>query len=238
MVNVIAHRGFSAVYPENTLTAFRAAMELAVESIEFDVHLTADDELVVIHDHTLDRTTSGTGAVSQLTLEDIQRHNAAAGFDLPAEPVPTLGAVLDLLGGRTRLNINVKPENSTRKRLIDGVVKAIGQRDLADTAYIAGEEESLRLARQLNLDAGLCNLDVEPAATLLKRSVAIGCELIQPGHAVVSKDMVTAAHEAGVEVNVFWADEPAEMRRLISMGVDSILTNRPDVLIAVRKGLG
>ena len=99
MAKNIAHRGFSGKYPENTMLAFRKALEAGAEGIEFDVHMTKDDQLVIIHDELLDRTTDGTGLVRDYTLEELRRLDASAGFRgvFGKNPIPTLEEYYELI---------------------------------------------------------------------------------------------------------------------------------------------
>ena len=114
---IIAHRGDSAHAPENTLRAFRQALEKKVDGIELDVHLTADGEVVVIHDEELKRTTNGKGHVSHFTLAELRELDAGEG-----EKIPTLTEVLDLLDEHTFLNIELK---GTNKRLISAAAQCV-----------------------------------------------------------------------------------------------------------------
>jgi len=114
---VIAHRGDSAAHPENTLASFAAALEIGAAIIEFDVHLTRDGEVVVIHDPKVDRTTDGHGIIKQMTLADIRRLSAGYptrfGSTYLGQKVPTLAETLGLLHERAKAMIEIKPEAVT-----------------------------------------------------------------------------------------------------------------------------
>jgi glycerophosphoryl diester phosphodiesterase len=238
MVKVVAHRGFSAKYPENTIRAFRAALDLDVDMVEFDVHLTQDEEPVIIHDATVDRTSNGRGRVEGMTLAQIQALDAGSWLspDFAGERIPTLSAVLDLLGGRVRLNIHLKAYASTRAVLVPRVIDELAQRQLFEECFIASDEETLKRAKQTRSELAICNLSTKPLETYIARSRAIGCRISQPGNRQVTPQLVEEAHSHAMEVNPFYADDTDEMRRLIGCGVDGILTNRPDVLLQVRAG--
>ena len=107
---VIAHRGFSGVAPENTLAAFRRAIEIGADMIEVDVALTGDGHVVCLHDETLDRTTDGQGLLAAATFEEVRRLDAGSWFapELAGEKVPTLAEVLDLARGRILVNVEIK----------------------------------------------------------------------------------------------------------------------------------
>ncbi len=236
MVKVVAHRGFSGKYPESTDIAFRKALELNVEMMEFDVHLAKDGSLIVIHDATVNRTSNGKGRVDQMTLAEIKALDAGAWFkpDFAGQRFLTLQEALDQLAGKTRLNIHIKAYDHDRPKLVESVVAELRRRDLFGGAFVASDEASIALAKQIEPRLETCNLSTTPVETYISRSLAVGCRILQPGNKQVDNALVEDAHRRGMEVNPFYADDEAEMRRLIACGVDGILTNFPDLLQQVR----
>ena len=236
MVKVVAHRGFSGKYPENTEIAFRKALELSVEMIEFDVHLAKDGSLIIIHDATVNRTSNGKGRVADMTLAEIKALDAGAWFspEFAGQRFPTLQEALDRMGGKVRLNIHVKAYPFDADRLVPSAVKELQARDLLQKAFVASDQEYIELARRIEPRLGICNLSTTPKETYVSRSHGIGCRILQPGNKQVDKALIADAHRHGMEVNPFYADDEAEMRRLIACGVDGILTNYPDLLQKVR----
>ena len=236
MVKVVAHRGFSGKYPENTEIAFREAIELGVEMIEFDVHLAKDGALIVIHDATVNRTSNGKGRIADMTLAEIKALDAGAWLkpEFAGQRFPTLQEALDLMGGKVRLNIHVKAYPNDAERLVPSVVRELQARNLLDKSFVASDQEYIALARRIEPRLGICNLSTTPKETYVSRSDSIGCRILQPGNKQVDKALVDDAHAYGMEVNPFYADDEAEMRRLIECGVDGILTNYPDRLQQVR----
>ena len=119
MVVNVAHRGASGNYPENTLIAFQKALEIGVDEIELDLHMTKDDHLIVMHDSTVDRTTNGTGAIAELTLTEIKALDAGSAFgeQFRGERVPTWEEALDLVQGKVRLNVHLKEGGESRRAL-------------------------------------------------------------------------------------------------------------------------
>ena len=236
MVKVVAHRGFSGKYPESTEIAFRKALALDVEMIEFDVHLAKDESLIVIHDGTVDRTSDGSGSVSEMTLSEIKALDAGGWFD-PAfvgQRLLTLQETLDLIGGKVRLNVHVKAYDHGRERVVAMTVEELERRNLLEQAFVASDQESIECARRIQPSVEICNLSTRPKETYIERSLAIGCCILQPGNQQVDAEFVVEAHRHGMEVNPFYADDVPEMRRLIECGVDGILTNYPDRLLEVR----
>jgi glycerophosphoryl diester phosphodiesterase len=123
---IMGHRGAAALAPENTLLSIATAMEIGVDAVEIDVHLSKDNEIVVIHDATVDRTTNGTGAVSSYTLEAIKKLDAGKG-----ETIPTLQEVIDFIGGKVRLVIELKEAGTE-----EPVVQLIKRNGLWENVYV------------------------------------------------------------------------------------------------------
>ncbi len=235
-VQVVAHRGFSGKYPENTALAFTKALELGVEMVEIDVHLAKDRSLILIHDDSVERTSNGTGRVADLTLDEIKTLDAGSWMDpaFAGERFLTLSEALDLMGGKTRLNIHIKAYESDRDLVVPPVVQEIERRNLRGSCFVASDGDSLFCAKRVQPSLVVCNLSTTPRDTYIPRSLALGCAIIQPGNQQVDGGFVAEAHRHGLEVNPFYADEEPEMRRLIACGVDGILTNWPDRLLAIR----
>lgn len=235
---VIAHRGYSGRYPENTMVAFAKALELGVDALELDVRLTRDGALAVIHDATVDRTSSGAGMVRELTLAQLREFDAGSWFSpiFAGERHPSLQDVLDRVGGLTRLNVHVKASDTDREVIIPRVVQELESRDLLASSYLASDQLTVARARDMDPRVEICNLTVEPRDTYIDRSLCIGCLILQPRNGMVTSQFMEEAHGNSMEVNPFYADEEGEMRRLISLGVDGILTNYPDRLIDLLRG--
>jgi len=217
-VAVTAHRGASGEYPENTAAAFQAAIDLAVDAIEFDVRLTRDEGLVVIHDDSVDRISDGEGRVADMELARILE------LDAGGERFLTLEQALDLMPGDMRLNVHLKATDTDRDRLVPLVVDELVRRDLLATAFVTGSEANMLSARRVLPEIEICtNLSVP-------RCVEIGCRILQPANGITTRELVDEAHENGIEVHPFYADDPDEMQRLVDCGVDGILTNHPQRL--------
>lgn len=231
-VAVFAHRGASGTHPENTEAALVEALRLGVEGVELDVHLSLDGELVVIHDATVDRTSNGTGQVRHMRWVEIGQLDAGAWFDtqFTGQRFLRLGEALDILEGDVRLNVHIKAYEHDRAELATRCVRLLVDRGLLERAFVASDQQTLVLARRVNQHLTMCNLSVAPVENYVMRSHAVGCRVLQPGHAVTTPELVAAAHEKGMTVNPFYADTEAEMRRLIGCGVDGILTNYPALL--------
>ncbi len=250
-VAVIAHRGASGHAPENTLPAFRRALEMDADMIEMDLRLSADGHVVVIHDATLDRITDGTGPVAERTLAELQALDAGYAFAGPggAHPyrgtgvrIPTLAEVLDAFPDARML---VELKAGAGESLADSAAAVLarhraGGRVLVasfDSGYLrrfrhrmpgvptgagAGETARFYVAQLAGLDRWY-----RPPAGFLIVPPALG------GRPLVTPRFLRAARRLGVEVHVWTVDDPGAMRRLAASGVDGILTRHPDRLRAV-----
>src|SRR5688572_26981849 len=136
---IFAHRGARRVAPENTVPAFAAALDMGADGIELDVHRTTDGRLVVIHDFFVDKTTNGQGEVAQMAYDDIARLDAGSHFApfFAGTPVPTLAEVLDLVGNRCHINIEIKSLNLYGSDASDGVAAMIRFRNLYEQVIVS-----------------------------------------------------------------------------------------------------
>lgn len=238
-VVVCAHRGASGTHPENTIAAFAETAALGCEMVEFDVRATADGHLVILHDESVDRTTDGAGKIWQLSFEQVRRLDANAGHaDYAGIQIPTLREVLDCLPRTMELNIHVYPGPTDGASIVEKVCRDIQARDLYATAFIAGADEVMQLVIDTDAKVRRCLLGsqdrVDTYAQLAKQ---MGCSNVQPLHRITTSAFCEEAHRLGLFVHPFYADDEAEMTRLIKCGVDGILTNYPSRLIQLRERL-
>ncbi len=244
-IALVAHRGGAALAPENTLAAFRKGLDLGADFLEMDVHLTQDGIPVVIHDPTIDRTTDARGIVGNMTLEQLQSHNAAAKFPggwSGKEPAPTLAQVLDLAKGSTvRLEIEIKvsADNRPYPGIEQKVLDEVSARGMLDRVRLmAFEFDTLSQIRALNprvQTVALMTTDYFRRKDL-NAPAAIIDEVSPFANGIgVNKEFLTAqltreAQNRKMLVGVWTVDADAEMNKFIRMGVDGITSNRPDLL--------
>jgi len=241
----IAHRGASAAAPPNTLAAFKKAIELGADGIEFDVHFSADGVPVVIHDFTVDATTDGSGRVADLTLAQLKQLDAGTRFDpaFTGERIPTLDEVLEAVrgrrgwGGELLLNVELKTTSPGDNGLERAVITLVEQHSLSRRVLFSSFNPfSLRRAKRIapHIPAGLL-YDQGLSLPLRRAWLAFLAphEARHPHYKMVDARYMAWARRRGYRVNTWTVDDPAEMRRLVGLGVNGIITNVPDVLRSV-----
>ena len=247
-----AHRGASLIAPENTLEAFRLAARSGAGGLELDVHMTSDGRIVVIHDDSVDRTTEGTGLVRRMTLYELQSLDAGyrftpdGGTSYPYRRrgvrVPELGEVLRDFPGH-KVNIDIKEEQPGVELTLLETIKGAGA---GDRVLVVSEMPAVvERVRQLSgngISTGASRQEIRDFYRLSRLRLEF---LVRPpydalqvpveygGREVVTPRFLKAAHDRGVRVDVWTIDEPDEMRRLLDLGADVIMTNRPEVLEGV-----
>lgn len=225
---IIAHRGASAQAPENTMAAFQLALDQQADGIELDVMLTADQQVVVIHDDTVDRTTNGSGRVAGMTLEEIRSLDAGGG-----EKVPTLPEVLDQFGGKFLINIELKNYTSIFDSLPLRVAHLIQAHHLVEQVLISSFNP-FNLPRVRNhLPGAHLGLITQPRQAQKWIWRLFKYDALHPHYADVDAVLVSALHARSRQVNVWTVDEPEEMQRLAALEVDGMITNDPQKALEV-----
>jgi len=245
-VRVAAHRGGALLWAENGLTAFRKALALGADYLELDTHLTADGEVVVIHDPTLDRTTTGRGPVSGRRLAELAtaRLKARDG-SVTEDTVPTLAQVLDTLKpSRAQLLLEIKTD-AERKPYADIESKAlalVSARGLHERVIVmAFEAPTLRRVRALDptirmaLLVGKSRVSRENARAgdLVKWARDVGATHLGVEHPAVDAALLGAARDAGLQVAAWTANEERDIRRLVDLGVGLVISDRPDLALTL-----
>lgn len=236
---VTAHRGFSGRAPENTLAAFRAAIAAGCDQIELDAHLSRDGEVVVIHDDTLGRTTNGRGNVAERTAAELRALDAGAWFSpaFAGERIPTLAEVLELTRSRIGLNIELKQGRRlpyTLEELAERTLAVVRQAGVTERVLFSSFSPAA-IDRIRALDPGLpVALIVEkPWRTPAEADGGAGYRTLNCRTTVLNAANIRRAQAAGIGIHVWTVNAPAAMRKFIALGVDGIITNHPDRLIAL-----
>jgi glycerophosphoryl diester phosphodiesterase len=229
---LIGHRGASGSAPENTMAAFRLAIEQGAGFLETDLHLTRDAHLVAIHDATLERTTSGRGFVKELNLAELLELDAGSWFapDFAGERIPTLEQVLAFARETDiGLFLEIKQESAWGiEHSLVGSLRSAGESHRV--VVLSFSEGILRNLRRLDntLMSGLL-FDSMPGgvADLIERALSIGVRQLAPRLDLLSPELVAAARQHDLQVVVWTANLPEEMRASIAAGVDGIMTDFP-----------
>ena len=233
---VWAHRGASASCPENTLDAFRRAVEVSADGIELDVQRSADGRLVVIHDETLDRTTSGSGRVVDLVWDDIRAVDASNGQDGFSSRIPLLDEVLELLAPTTMM-LNVELKNSVE--LYPGmdlqVVEAVRAAGMTERVILSSfNHVSLAQTHESDLGLPLGLLYGEPLWRMDEYATRFGAQSVHPYYRFLFEPgVVDRFKAAGLAINTWTVDDPEALRRLADLEVDAVICNDPAAALAL-----
>lgn len=234
MTEIFAHRGASGYAPENTLEAFRLAMEQGADGMELDVHLTKDGEVVVIHDETLDRTSNGHGNVRDYTLEKLKKfsfHNHMEKYQ--GVQIPTLKEVLNLVKNSCmKVNIELKTGiywyEGIEEKTMD-IVKTIGMEDRV--IYSSFNHYSIQKVLEQNSDAETAYLFSDVPLNMEKYAKDTGVKGLHPAvYHLKMADFLETYMKSGLKVRVWTVNNKEDMKMFIDAGVDAIITNYPDII--------
>lgn len=250
---LFAHRGGAKLWPENTVLAFQSALDLGVTSWETDVHATRDGTLVVHHDPRVDRTTNGSGNIRDMRYAELMRLDAGYHFtdELGRHPyrgkglkIPTLAEVFDI-SPSSRINVEIKPPGRTVVRRVWQFIEHSG---VHDRILVAAERDAtVKRFRRYSAERVATSASRREVFAFwlavrarADRFVPLAFDALQVpptfrGLTVVDRGFIRAAHRHGVQVHVWTIDEPSEGRRLLNLGVDGIMSDRPDRLMNLRE---
>ena len=252
----LAHRGGAGLAPEDTLVAFRTGLDAGAGGLELDVHTTADGHVVVIHDKTVDRTTDGSGPVGEMTLREVRRLDAGYRFSLDGETypyrdrgvnVPTLEEVFRRFPD-VPINIEIKGSRPGIERSLWQMIERAKAEDR--TLVVAGDSDATRRFREASKGRVPTGASIPEMLTFyllgrlrLTRLLRPAYEAIQVsetyrGVRIITPGFIRAAHDLGVRVDAWTVNAEDDMRRLLAIGVDGIMTDHPDVLARLLEGDG
>ncbi|WP_069999662.1 glycerophosphodiester phosphodiesterase [Cellulosilyticum sp. I15G10I2] len=235
----VAHRGFSGKYPENTNIAFvKALTEGYCDGIEVDVHMTKDGKLVIIHDSRLERTTTGTGFIKDYTLEEVLQFDAGVKYDpkYKGEKISLVDVALDLVKKyNVRLYIEIKNSEDEYKGIEEKIVEKVKEFGLQDKVVLHSYNgESVKRVKLLDdrIKTGLLCREVSWDIRDYRYADAI-CFCYESA----DLEAIETIHSIGKKVTVWTVDEISDMKKMIDLGVDAIITNYPDTLNDIINGL-
>jgi glycerophosphoryl diester phosphodiesterase len=241
---VIAHRGGGGEWPGETVYAFKKAIELGVDVLEMDVRRTKDDQLVLFHSSRVDETTDGTGRVRDLSLKELQKLNAAASMPgFGHQPIPELSEALDLLNTHPGLRLNIELKERDTKVAVQ-LAETLKHYAVADRVLVAsGWHSALRKFREVCPEVATSAsvyevelFDVFDRFLGLKyrpHTDAIQWYSKFSFLKVITRRFIDKAHSLDLKVHAWTVNEPEEMKRLIALGVDGIITDLPTTLMKV-----
>ena len=227
----IAHRGASRIAPENTLAAFKKAIEIGVDAVELDLHGTVDGEIVVIHDTSLDRTTNMCGPIKQTTLETVKQADAGAWFNsaFEGEQVPTLAEALACITGSAIAVLEIKDETIAK-----AVVQKIREMDLLElTVIISFHTSVLQTVRALEPRIptgwliGSSNGYTHPIQ-LCQQLSTLGSSLLNVNHQLITEEFAYEVRRRGITLWSWTVDDIDCMRQMRAFGVQGITSNNPE----------
>lgn len=229
----VAHRGYNVEYPENTMSAFRAALEKGAAAVEFDVSFSRDRKLVIIHDETLERTTNGHGRINELSLAELRKLDAGSWFDprFSGEKIPVLEEVLDLAGHKVVLNIEIKEEYLEKEGTEDAielqVLRLVKSRDLLSSTIISSFEiEYLERLSKLPHIPRLAFISRHPATEeVVDRCKKLNLFSWNGLHEIITRKQVERLHRENIKVFAFTVNDPADYKRLLEIGVDGFFSD-------------
>jgi glycerophosphoryl diester phosphodiesterase len=238
---IFAHRGASAWAPENTLAAFRLAVEHGAPAIELDVKLTADREVVVLHDQTVDRTTNGHGDLRKFSLADLRKLDASGSFaaQYKGEKIPTLVEVFEAVGKQVYVNVELTNYASTGDHLVDLVAPLVRKYGMQDRVIFSSfyPFNLVRMQRLLpQAPAGL--LADEGRAGWWGRGLFgrwITPAIIHPYYKDVDERFMRRQKQLHRRVHVWTVDDPKDLLRLTALGVSGFFTNDPRLALQTLK---
>ena len=249
-----AHQGGALEAPSSTLVALRRAVDVGADALELDVHATVDGELVVCHDATVDATTDGTGAIADMTLDEVRALDNGYRFAADDGTFPFRGQGLGVATLRevleafpdVFLNLDIKqtaPAVKPYEQPLADLLREFGRTDDVIVASFldAATDAFSAIAPEIDTSAGTLATTAfwqavqgdEPVPDLVTRHVALQVPPAAGGLTIIDERFVTRAHEAGLAVHVWTINEAEQMRELIDAGVDGVMTDRPSVLTEV-----
>jgi glycerophosphoryl diester phosphodiesterase len=224
---ICAHRGANETHPENTLAAFREAIRLGAQMIEFDVQMTKDKKLVIMHDQTVNRTTNGRGFVKNLTLYEIKKLDAGKwkSKEFKNERVPTLKEALDIMPKNIWLNIHLKGDKDLGAATAEAVISA----NKIHQAVIACEKDAATGVKQVHPNIMICNMErLSSRAEYINETIKNGFTFLQLRSSRDDENILTdlkKLKDNGIRINYFHSEEQTKVKYLLAAGVDFILTD-------------
>jgi len=232
---IYAHRGFSSIYPENTLSAFKAAIDSGADGIETDIHLSRDGVIVITHDEDIKRVSNGEGMVKDMSYEELLKYDFGSWKNkrFKGEKIPTLLELLDLIEATDMvLNIEIKMGFVMYPEIEEKALALVTERGMLDRVIFSSfNHYSLDKIKKLNPSAKVAPLYSEGIFEPHNYAKTLDAYAIHPSKSVIFMPIVEECHKLKIKVNVWTVDKITTAKKLEKMGVDAIITNYPLELI-------
>ena len=228
-----AHRGASGYAPENTLPAFQLAVDMGADGIECDIHYSKDGYFIVCHDETIDRTSTGSGFIKDLTLAEIKAEDFGVKYDekFKGTTAPTLEEMLDVVKGLDIINIEIKEFGEGRDdgEILDKFYEVLKAYGIVEKTIVSSFNGALlKLLKERHSDMYTCYLYIE-MKNAAAYSASLGCNAIHPYFKKLSPATIRSAHMRGMQVNCWTVNEAEDIAYMAARGCDGIITNYPDL---------
>ena len=239
---VIAHRGASAFVPENTMAAFKRASEIGADAIELDAKLTKDGVIAIIHDESLDRTTTGKGRVNSFNFREIRELDAGKNFskEFDGERVPSLKEVFEYTANRIRVNVELTNYSSMWDNLPEKVIELVTEFGIENEILLSSFNPiALIKSKRIkpDLPIGLLVHEREPKLISYLKKMITRYEFFHPQETLIQPSNVNEYLEKNKSLIAWTVNEPGRIKELLTLGIAGIITDVPDVAIKVRDEL-
>jgi len=236
---ICAHRGANDTHPENTLAAFQEAIRLGAHMIEFDIRMTKDNELIIIHDDTLSRTTNGKGKVSDFTLAEIKELDAGEWKDpiFKGERIPTLSETIDMMPRNIWLNVHIKEDTVVSKKTAELILSKNRQHQ----AFIACKTEAAKAVRKVDNKIMICNMErLNNSEVYVDSTISMKTDFIQlkVRSDEMFPELIQKLKSNQIRINYYFADSEEKLEKLFKEGVEFPLVDNLEVMINAAKELG
>lgn len=235
MTKIIAHRGASGYAPENTMEAFELAVKQKADGIEIDVHLSKDNQVIIMHDETINRTTNGHGYIKDYTFEELQSFNANNDMaDFTFCHIPRLEELLELIKeSNTLLNIELKTDQIHYKNIEEIVLELVKQYKVEHLVFYSSfNHYSMTKIKELDSNAKIGLLYFEGLYQPWNYALLAKADALHPFHQNLKiPNYIAECHRNNIKVNVWTVNDVLDMQKYIAMDVDGIITNFPDIAL-------
>ena len=242
-MKVIAHRGANKVAPQNTVPAFRKAVEMGADGFENDVHLTKDDFIVVCHNYDIDDTSNGTGKIADMTLEELYKYDFGSYFseEFAGTKIPRLEEFLELCKGLSVINIEIKKPEQKNSPIVEKTIKMVKDYGLFDNLIISSfEAEILRECKEIDPKTKtgmLYSPDDDYCERICDDPIAFakeyGFDAYHPYFLMVNEDYIEECHDNGLIVNPWTVNKDYSIEHLLDWGCDGVITDVPDLALEI-----